>query len=39
MNTDKISILKDNIGKVLVGKDRVVELALCALIANGHVLL
>lgn len=39
MNTDKISILKDNIGKVIVGKDRVVELALCALIANGHVLL
>ena len=25
MNTDKISILKDNIGKVIVGKDRVVE--------------
>lgn len=39
MNTDKISILKENIGKVIVGKDRVVELALCALIANGHVLL
>ena len=39
MNTDKISILKDNIGKVIVGKDRVVELALCALIANGHILL
>lgn len=39
MNTDKISILKDNIGKVIVGKNRVVELALCALIANGHVLL
>lgn len=39
MNTDKISILKGNIGKVIVGKDRVVELALCALIANGHVLL
>lgn len=39
MNIDKISILKDNIGKVIVGKDRVVELALCALIANGHVLL
>lgn len=39
MNTDKIGILKDNIGKVIVGKDRVVELALCALIANGHVLL
>ncbi|PWT26964.1 AAA family ATPase [Butyrivibrio fibrisolvens] len=39
MNTDKISILKDNIGKVIVGKDHVVELALCALIANGHVLL
>lgn len=39
MNTDKISILKDNIGKVIVGKDRVVEHALCALIANGHVLL
>lgn len=39
MNTDMIFGLKDNIGKVIVGKDQVVELALCALIANGHVLL
>ena len=36
---DKISLLKGGIGKVIVGKDHVVELALCALIANGHVLL
>ncbi len=39
MNTNKTSLLKENIGKVIVGKDQVVELALCALIANGHVLL
>jgi MoxR-like ATPase len=31
--------LKDNIGKILVGKDRVVELALVALLCEGHLLL
>jgi len=36
---NKTDLFKANIGKVIVGKDHVVELALCALIANGHVLL
>lgn len=31
--------LKANIQKVIVGKDEVVELMLCAMIARGHVLL
>ena len=32
-------LLKDNINKVIVGKDKIVEMLLTAVIANGHVLL
>ena len=34
-----ISALKQNIGKVIVGKDEVIELLLIALMCKGHVLL
>ena len=31
--------LIDNISKVIVGKEEVIELLICALLADGHVLL
>lgn len=31
--------LKDNVGKVIVGKDEIIQMLLAALIAGGHVLL
>ena len=34
-----VESLKANIGKVVVGKDNVVELMLCALLCQGHVLI
>ena len=33
------SLIKENVGKVIVGKDNTVELMVIALIASGHVLL
>ncbi len=36
---DKAKLIKDNVCKVIVGKDDVVELILTAVIAGGHVLL
>ena len=34
-----VESLKANIGKVVVGKENVVELLLCALLCRGHVLI
>ena len=34
-----IAALKQNIGKVIVGKDEVIELALIAMLCKGHVLI
>ena len=34
-----IAALKQNIGKVIVGKDEVIELALTAMLCKGHVLI
>ena len=31
--------LKDNVGKVIVGKDEIIQMLLAALVAGGHVLL
>ncbi|MCH7719128.1 MAG: AAA family ATPase, partial [Chloroflexi bacterium] len=31
--------IKENIGRVIVGRDEVVELALVALLAEGHILI
>ncbi|MEA3337494.1 MAG: MoxR family ATPase [Chloroflexota bacterium] len=39
MIQDIAKALADNIGKVIIGKDDVVELLLVALLADGHVLL
>ena len=36
---DLIQRIKDNIAKVIVGKERAVELVLCALVCGGHVLI
>lgn len=35
----KISAIRENIGKVIVGKNEVIDLLLAAVIAQGHVLL
>ena len=39
MEREKIKKIKANIAKVIVGKDKVVELLLTSLLANGHVLI
>lgn len=39
MKNEKIGALIDNIGRVIVGKKKVVTLILTAVLANGHVLL
>ncbi|EEL35839.1 magnesium chelatase [Bacillus toyonensis] len=31
--------IKENVSKVIVGKEGVIDLAMIALVANGHVLL
>lgn len=36
---DEIKKIKDNIAKVIVGKDTVVDLLLTAIVAKGHILL
>ena len=36
---DVFALLRDEVGKVIVGQDEVVEETLIALFANGHVLL
>lgn len=38
-NLKLIGRIKDNISKVIVGKEHVVDLVLCALICGGHVLI
>ena len=35
----KIGRIKENIGKVMIGKTSVIDLVLTSLIAGGHVLL
>ena len=35
----KIELIKDNISRVIVGKDKAIELMLVSLLADGHVLL
>ena len=37
--TNKIGQIKENISKVIIGKDTVIDLILTAVIAGGHVLL
>jgi MoxR-like ATPase len=39
MIADTIAMVRDNIRKVIVGKDKVIDLALVALLCEGHVLL
>jgi MoxR-like ATPase len=39
MIADTIARVRDNISRVIVGKDEVIELALVALLCEGHVLL
>lgn len=39
MQNEKVRILKENIGKRIVGKDDVIEKMIIALLAGGHVLL
>lgn len=39
MNSEVINKLKENIGKVIVGKEETVKLILVALFADGHVLM
>ncbi|MEC9489190.1 MAG: MoxR family ATPase [Halanaerobium sp.] len=39
MEKELIKKIKENIGKIMVGKDEVVDLLLTALLANGHVLI
>ena len=36
---EKIDLIKENIGKVIVGKDEVIKNVLICLVADGHVLL
>ena len=36
---EKIENLKENINKVIIGKDNLTDLILTAIIAEGHVLL
>lgn len=36
---DKAKLIKENVCKVIVGKDNVIELVLTAILAGGHVLL
>ena len=36
---EKVKLIRDNIGKVIVGKEEVTDLILTAVIAGGHVLL
>jgi MoxR-like ATPase len=38
-NLELIQRVKDNIAKVIVGKGRVIDMVLCALISGGHVLI
>ncbi|MGM0437764.1 MAG: AAA family ATPase [Bacillota bacterium] len=39
METNEIKEIKKNIARVIVGKEKVVELLLTSLLANGHVLI
>lgn len=39
MEREKVTEIKENIGKVIVGKDKVVDLLLTALLADGHILI
>ena len=36
---EKVNLIKENIGKVIVGKDEAIRNVLICLIADGHVLL
>ena len=39
MIQEKIALLKQNIGKVIFGKDDIIEYAIIALLARGHLLI
>ena len=39
MSQEKIVLLKQNIGKVIFGKDDIIEYAIIALLARGHLLI
>mgnify|MGYP006294007751 CR=1 FL=1 len=39
MEREKLTKIKKNIAKVIVGKDKVIELLLTSLLANGHILI
>ena len=36
---EKLVYAKDEIKKVIQGKDEVIDMVLCTLLANGHILL
>lgn len=38
-NMNILEKIKENVSKVIVGKEGVIDLAMIALVANGHVLL
>ncbi len=39
MNKDIASRIRENVGKVILGKDEIIDLLLTALVCGGHVLL
>lgn len=39
MSQEKITLLKQNIGKVIFGKDDIIEFTIIALLARGHLLI
>ncbi|MFT4577882.1 MAG: MoxR-like ATPase [Nitrospinales bacterium] len=39
MSQEKIALLKQNIGKVIFGKDDIIEYAIIALLARGHLII
>jgi MoxR-like ATPase len=36
---EKSSVIRENIGKVIVGKSDIIDLILTSILANGHILL
>lgn len=39
MNTEKVTLLKENLNKIIIGKDKQIEQIIAAFIAEGHVLI
>lgn len=36
---DKVRIILDEVGKVIRGKDKTIEMAMTAILAKGHILI